>query len=105
MGDLVAWFLTSFSKDNEVSVLLELLPKLLPTIKSSASVVSALQCLGKHGQREAALQCFSLLKKKGTHLSFYDLYVWCFIYLTTFCWCHLLHLPRVPDSYLVLYLA
>ena len=65
MGNVVARFLTALAKDDEVSVVVDLLPKVLPTIKSSASVVAALQCLGRHYQRDAALLSFSLLKSKG----------------------------------------
>jgi hypothetical protein len=66
MGDMVARFLTALAKDDEVSVVVNLLPKVLPTIKSSASVVAAFQCLGRHFQHDAALLSFSLLKSKGT---------------------------------------
>lgn len=66
MGNMVARFLTAWARDDEVSVVVDLLPKVLPTIKSSASVVAALQCLGRHFQRDAALLTFSLLKSKGT---------------------------------------
>lgn len=59
-------FLTALAKEDNISVVVDLLPKVIPTIKSSASVVTAMQCLGRHFQRDAALQAFSLLKTKGT---------------------------------------
>lgn len=68
MGNMVARFLTALAKEDNISVVVDLLPKVIPTIKSSASVVTAMQCLGRHFQRDAALQAFSLLKTKGTML-------------------------------------
>jgi len=63
---MVARFLTALAKDDEVSVVMDLLSKVLPTIKSSASVVAAMQCLGRHFRRDAALLALSLLKSRGT---------------------------------------
>jgi len=57
--------LTALAKDDDVSVVMDLLSKVLPTMKSSASVVAAMQCLGRHFRRDAALLAFSLLKSKG----------------------------------------
>lgn len=62
---MVARFLTTLARDDEVSVVMDLLPKVLPNMKSSASVVAALQCLGRHSERDAALLAFSVLKSKG----------------------------------------
>ncbi|KAG0619465.1 hypothetical protein M758_4G142000 [Ceratodon purpureus] len=66
-SSLDARFLTAFAKDDEVSTVVGLLPKVLPTMKSSASVVAAFQCLGRHFQHNAALLAFSILKSKGTN--------------------------------------
>lgn len=66
MGNMVARFLTASAKDDDVSLVMDLLPKVLPSIKSSASVVTAMQCLGRHFQRDAAALSLSLLKSKGT---------------------------------------
>lgn len=69
MGDKVAWFLKAFSENDEISVVLDLLPEVLLTISSTSSVIPALQCLATHGHHEAALQCFSTLRDKGMHQS------------------------------------
>lgn len=65
-GKMVARFLVALAKDDEVSAVTDLLPKVIPTIKSRASVVAAMQCLGRHSRRDAALISFALLKNKGT---------------------------------------
>jgi pentatricopeptide repeat protein len=38
----------------------------LPNVRSIRSISAAFRCLGKHGQHETALQCFAILKEKGT---------------------------------------
>jgi pentatricopeptide repeat protein len=61
----VAWFLMRFALDDQIMELVELLPKILTSLNTSHGIATAFQCLGKHGQLEAALQCLSLLKKNG----------------------------------------
>lgn len=62
------YFLSIFAKSDRVEQLIDLLPKVLPYTNSDGTTATAFQCLGKHGKHDTALQCFSILKKKGTCL-------------------------------------
>jgi hypothetical protein len=53
--DETAQFLLEFGTADEVAVAVDLLPKVLPTVKTSTCINSALCCLGKHGLHETAL--------------------------------------------------
>jgi len=57
--------LGTFSQEDRVDELIDLLPRVLPVMNSDKSTASAFQCLGKHGRHEAALSFLTLLKKSG----------------------------------------
>jgi pentatricopeptide repeat protein len=63
--DETAQFILEFATADEVAVVVDLLPKVLPNVRSSRSISAAFRCLGKHGRHETALQCFAILKEKG----------------------------------------
>ncbi|CAK9268190.1 unnamed protein product [Sphagnum jensenii] len=66
VATLDAQFILEFATADKVAVVVDLLPKVLPNVRSIRSISAAFRCLGKHGQHETALQCFAILKEKGT---------------------------------------
>jgi hypothetical protein len=53
--DETSQFLLEFGTADEVAVAVDLLPKVLPTVKTSTFFNIAFCCLGKHGLHETAL--------------------------------------------------
>lgn len=57
--------MSTFSQEDRVDELIDLLPRVLPVMNSDKGTASAFQCLGKHGRDEAARSFLTLLKKSG----------------------------------------